>query len=219
MNLKKVSKRILEGMVIGATLFGSLNDVYAPEIYKENRKNEIEYIGNYFVKKDKRDEELKKYAKFIGKPLIDNWIQDAIDNLKPHKLIDVNYVLGMMKQESRFHPNAVSWVGASGLMQVMKKTWEGVDKEHDYYKYRFDPDVNLENGIKVLDYMANFCEKNYPGWNELDREGKMKLVSAAYNGGNGHLMKKNWDIDKMREETRKYVPSVLEYYKKFSLKD
>jgi len=219
MNAKKLSKRILEGMLIGATLFGNLKDVSAPEIIDEIKEQRSEYFSTYLNKMKKRDAELAKYAQFIGKPLIDEWVQNAIDRIKPHELIDVNYVLATGKQESKFKPYAVSFVGASGIMQVMPETWEGIERDNSFYKDRFNPDRNLEVGIKVLDSMAKFCEKNYPGWDDLSKEEKIKLVSASYNGGNGHLMKKNWDINKMEEETKKYVPNILKYYKEFSLSD
>jgi len=211
-------KKLLICAVLGTALtFGNLNKVYAPEPIKEIEKERKEYFSNYIQKKIKREKELTKYAQFIGKPLIDKWIQETIDKINPHELVDVEYVLATIKQESKFNPYAKSWAGARGLMQVMPKTWEGITKDKSFYKEAYNPDKNLEVGIKVLDSMAKFCERNYPYWNNLNKEEKIKLVSASYNGGNGHLMKKNWDINKMKEETKNYIPNILEYYKEFDL--
>lgn len=207
--------KILGIAAITALTFGKPNLAYAPNIPIEMQEKYEKESYETLQKQERRKKEFEKYAKLLGKPLVDKWIQDAIDRIQPHDLIDVPYVLATMKQESKFDSLAKSWAGARGLMQVMPLTWKGLYKDNSFYTDAFNPDKNLEAGIRVLNGMAKFCERRYPEWDKLDDISKRELISAAYNGGNGTLQKKNWDINKMYSETRNYVPIIMENYKEF----
>ncbi len=50
-------------------------------------------------------------------------------------LLDVAFVYGLMRQESRFMKNIVSSAGAQGLMQVMPRTALTVARKHRYSRY------------------------------------------------------------------------------------
>src|SRR3954469_9922403 len=70
--------------------------------------------------------------------------------------LDWRLVAAQMFQESRFDPQAKSWVGAQGLMQVMPQTAK---------ELKFDDVVEPENGIhagiKLLArYSGKFSEPN-----------------------------------------------------------
>lgn len=213
----KIIRKTLETIFVGTLLFGNPMNSYAPARDGVEYKQTIDRIADYYRRKEILDSKLAEYSKYVGKPLIDKWVGDAIKRIHPHEIVDVPYVLATIKQESRFKPYVKSEVGARGLMQVMPDTWNGIEKDYSFSKYGFDPDKNLEVGIKVLSNMARFCERNYSGWDELSKEDKISLVSAAYNGGNGHLMKKDWNINKMWKQTQDYVPKILKYYDEFSL--
>ncbi len=81
-------------------------------------------------------------------------------------------------QESGFDPNAVSWAGARGLMQIMPSTAKGYGVSPDDL---FNPQVNMSTAIKVINRLeGNFKEISNP----TERK---KFVLAAYNGGFGHI--------------------------------
>ncbi|HLR04927.1 MAG TPA: transporter substrate-binding domain-containing protein [Pyrinomonadaceae bacterium] len=80
-------------------------------------------------------------------------------------------------QESRFKPDAHSWAGASGLLQLMPATARqyGV-------KDSLDPSDNVQGAVKFLLWLDGF-------WRErvTDEGERLKFVLASYNAGAGHV--------------------------------
>lgn len=80
--------------------------------------------------------------------------------------------------ESGFNPNAESWAGARGLMQLMPATM---------LKYGGDtlcpPDNNIQTGAKMLKSLDSF-------WKQRVRnpEERIKFMLASYNCGPGHVL-------------------------------
>jgi len=92
-------------------------------------------------------------------------------------------------QESRWHENAVSPVGARGLAQLMPGTARdlGVDSA--------DPFANLEGGARYLR-------------EQLDRfDGDLEKALAAYNAGPGRVIRSG-GVPRIRE-TQVYVASIM----------
>jgi soluble lytic murein transglycosylase-like protein len=103
--------------------------------------------------------------------------------------VDPLLVRALIQVESNYQTRARSRKGAMGLMQLMPSTAR-------VYKVRnpFDPRANIEAGIKHLKSL-------------IDRFGKVDLGLAAYNAGEGAVMKFN-GIPPYRE-TRNYVSRIL----------
>jgi len=102
---------------------------------------------------------------------------------------DWRLLVAQMYQESRFDPQAKSWVGARGLMQVMPRT----AKEMQLTALQ-DPETGLHAGVKYLDWVRDRFEP------ELDVKARMWFTLAAYNAGQGHVKdarrlarQKGWD--------------------------
>ncbi len=115
--------------------------------------------------------------------------------------LDPFLVMAIIKAESNFDPNAISKVGAIGLMQLMPQTADYVSKKLGYIDYQIsDPAMNVEMGCW---YIANLME-TYKG----DVEG----VLAAYNGGNydKKTLMKNMSI-------KSYVKKVERYWSAYKL--
>jgi soluble lytic murein transglycosylase-like protein len=125
--------------------------------------------------------------------------------------IDPSLVYAFVRIETRFQPNAVSPVGAMGLMQIMPKTAKllgGASAEDDL----LDPEYNMTLGQRYIARML----KNY--------NGSIVQTAAAYNAGPGKVtawtaarVGKEDDslmfIESMRApETRSYVKRLLTYY-------
>jgi len=91
--------------------------------------------------------------------------------------LDWRLVASLIYQESRFHPDATSWVGAFGLMQLMPTTAEayGVDTNSP-------PSDQIRAGIKFLRWL----DKQLPPEIE-DPEERIRFVMAAYNVGIAHI--------------------------------
>lgn len=90
---------------------------------------------------------------------------------------DWRILASLMFQESRFDPQAVSWAGAQGVMQLMPATAQrfGV---HD----PFDPAQSIRAGVQFLEYLDEFWSDHIRDDNE-----RLKFVLASYNVGPGHV--------------------------------
>ncbi|WP_428819310.1 transporter substrate-binding domain-containing protein [Microbulbifer sp. MCCC 1A16149] len=91
---------------------------------------------------------------------------------------DWRLVVAQMWQESNFNPKAISPVGAQGLMQVMPMTGE----EMGYPPPLFEPDRNIQAGVKYLNWIRERIEPTLPA---VDR---LWFTLASYNAGYGHLL-------------------------------
>ncbi len=95
-------------------------------------------------------------------------------------------VLGMVAQESGFHPSAVSPAGASGLTQVMAATGRKPGYNITPLKDQ-SPEENLRFGA---DYLATMV---------AETKGNLPNALAAYNGGLGNVQKYNGPIPNSKE--------------------
>jgi soluble lytic murein transglycosylase len=120
------------------------------------------------------------------------------------------WVLGLVRQESRFIVNARSSAGASGLMQLMPATARWVAKKlgmRDFTPAQVtEVEVNIALGTSYLRYVLD------------ELEGSPVLAAAAYNAGPGRA--RRWKADRPLEgaiyaesipfnETRDYVKKVM----------
>lgn len=91
---------------------------------------------------------------------------------------DWRLVAAQCYQESGFDPNAVSWAGASGLMQLMPSTAAqmGLKKE-----LIFKPAENIAAATRYISHLQNTF-KSVP-----DPMERIMFVLGAYNAGPGHI--------------------------------
>jgi soluble lytic murein transglycosylase-like protein len=108
--------------------------------------------------------------------------------------IDPYLVFLVIEKESRFRTRAVSPKGAMGLMQLMPGTARrlGVRKP-------FDPAENIRGGTKYLRELMDMFG------------GKVNLVLASYNAGEGAVLKYGRNVPPYRE-TRDYVRTIGKRY-------
>lgn len=97
--------------------------------------------------------------------------------------VDPFVLLALMRRESRFDPDAVSWVGARGLTQVMPETGESIAQGLGDTAFTtdrlFEPSLAIRYGATYLaDQLA-------------DSGGRVERALAAYNAGPGAAQR--WD--------------------------
>ena len=118
-----------------------------------------------------------------------------VNRIAPEYAVDPELALAMIAVESDFNPAAVSPRNAQGLMQLIPETARrfGV-------KRVFDPVDNIKGGLAYIRWLLAFFQ------------GKVHLVIAAYNAGEGA-------VEKYRgippyAETRRYVQKITGMYPK-----
>ncbi|MRT94514.1 transporter substrate-binding domain-containing protein [Ancylomarina sp. 16SWW S1-10-2] len=122
------------------------------------RRHNSEYFTLKSGKISKYDDLIKKNAKTI------DW--------------DWRLLSALISQESHFDPNAKSWVGAFGLMQLMPET---------AFRYGVDEDScveeNVRAGVAHLKYLSRRLDKVL-----VDKTDKLNFLLASYNVGLGHIL-------------------------------
>ncbi len=110
--------------------------------------------------------------------------------------LDPMLVAALIRQESTFQPDAVSPVGAIGLMQVLPRTAKKLARRLKLRYSRaklFDPEYNLQLGTLYLaDLMREF--------------GKPEAALAAFNAGEDRVAA--WRAERDYEETAEFVESI-----------
>jgi Zn-finger nucleic acid-binding protein len=110
--------------------------------------------------------------------------------------VDPYLIFLVMEHESHFNPRAVSSAGARGLMQLMPGTAArfGVRNSHD-------PAQNVSGGTRYLkELLRRF-------------DGRVDLVLAGYNAGEGNVIRYGRRVPPFRE-TRNYVRRISARYRR-----
>jgi len=170
--------------------------------YFRNRKSALIWKSDYYTissgKISPYDDLIKQYSEEIG------W--------------DWRLLASLIFQESRFKPNAQSWAGAYGLMQLMPsvlKRYEVQDKG--------SPRQNIRAGVEFLEWLNRQIRK----LGIKDKEERIKFMLAAYNVGLGHVLDarrlaekyggdpNEWEVIKeylLKKSNPKYYNDEVVYY-------
>ena len=139
---------------------------------------------------------------------------DTLERICAEQEADFPLVLALIRAESRFDPQAVSSVGALGLMQIMPDTgvWiaETLGLEGFTSEDLFDIETNLTMGIWYLNWLDDYFQGDLPE------------MLAAYNAGPSRV--RSWKEEGVWDgraetadqipysETARYVKSILRRY-------
>lgn len=129
--------------------------------YFEQSKTEYDALAANFAggRISPYDDLFKKYAAEIG------W--------------DWRLLAAQAHTESRFKPNATSWAGARGLMQIMPAT------ARDYgvsAKQLYDPETSVRTAARFIADLDKWLKSRIP-----DDKERQKFILAAYNAGVAHV--------------------------------
>lgn len=130
--------------------------------------------------------------------------------------VDPYLVAAVIRVESKYYPQALSPMGARGLMQVMPETGAWVAEQLGLEDFEpeqlFDPETNIRIGTW---YLANLKQEF----------GDLTFALAAYNGGRGNVRRwlemrqsrgETLEIEDFPfPETRVYVTKVLYNYRRY----
>ena len=140
---------------------GRFKKIY-DKYYNSPRSSQIRGASDYSSlggnKLSPYDEEIKQEAKKLG------W--------------DWRLLASIVYQESNFRPNAESWAGAVGLMQLMPATAVEFGAED-----RRNPYQSLKAGVRYLKYLDKLWSRYVP-----EKDERLKFVLASYNAGLSHVI-------------------------------
>ena len=128
--------------------------------------------------------------------------------------IDPLFVAAMIREESRYNADAVSYAGAIGLMQIMPANGPEFASRLKIPRFNtkmlYNPDINIQMGSWYMKSLMDQFDNNHA------------LVAGAYNGGPGRM--RRWikakqipDLDEFIEDigidqTRRHIKKVIDSY-------
>jgi hypothetical protein len=130
-----------------------------------------------------------------SRPLFASAYNDIIIEAASRFDVDAALVSAVIKAESDYNPRIVSNKGARGLMQLMPATAKRFGVTNS-----FDPRENIHGGVRYLRWLLNKFD------------GNADLAVAAYNAGEGNVMKYE-GVPPFRE-TVNYINRISKHIRK-----
>ncbi len=172
--------------------------------------NYASFYGFKLLGHMKLKENLSLLPEEFSKALYPYAFKDCVNRESKSFNVRNSLLLSLMKVESNFNYNAVSPVGAKGLMQLMPPTARGIANELKIHSYDLsDPCTSIRFGA------------HYIAWLDRYYHGQIEFMVAGYNAGAGNVDRwrantKNKDMDFFSEftpfdETRDYIFRTKKY--------
>lgn len=141
-----------------------------------NTKNYQKIFKKYFISKKSAHLKDEEFHSTRGGKL--SRYDDLIRKHSKEGPWDWRLVASVIYEESRFNPNAQSWAGATGLMQLMPGTARrfGV-------KNLFSPEEQIKGGIRLISYLNDKLPDDI-----TDPSERARFVLACYNIGMSHII-------------------------------
>ena len=136
--------------------------------------------------------------------------EDYVEVYAKENNLSPAFVYAVIHCESGFDKDAVSKVGATGLMQIMPETFDWINiklSEDNNYSAATDPETNIKYGCFLYGYL-------------LSKYGRVQEALAAYHAGVGNTDK--WLTDERYSSDGKTLhtipyPTTSKYVKKVIL--
>jgi len=188
-NVAKVNQTYFPNLDIATPISFPQNIAWA---VRRNSPEWLSYLNNWIINFKKTNEFAALYKKYFEISRAQQIVLDDYHSIKGGRIspfddlikqksqqygIDWRLTAAIIYQESKFNPDATSWAGAYGLMQVMPESAE-LFRVEDYE----EPGKNIEVGVRMLKWLDDYFRKEVP-----DSAERIKFVLAAYNVGLGHV--------------------------------
>jgi soluble lytic murein transglycosylase-like protein/sulfur relay (sulfurtransferase) DsrC/TusE family protein len=186
---------------------------------ENSAQDQLLYLRGLLLNQDGRYYETITQYRYLAKdnPLfvpvafpLANWFQTMEKEAQKYKM-NPFLVAGLSWQESQYKPDIQSWVGATGLMQIMPTTAEHIAQQMKIKKYDLKDAVT---NIRMGTWYLNSTHKTF--------EGNSLFAVASYNAGAGPVLRWKKEFahlpyDALAEaitypETRDYVKKVFTAY-------
>ena len=167
-------------------------------------------LNEYIAKEFRKGFYNVLYSKYIEKPvsiLGDSQLLAGIDELSPyddivhkyaeHYGFDWRLIVAQMYQESQFDPNAISYAGAEGLMQLIPATADLMGITDAY-----DPDTSIQGGVRYMDYLRSKFDE------DLLLEDRIWFSLASYNAGFNRVHRARLLAESMNLDKNKWFDNV-----------
>ncbi|MDO8641502.1 MAG: transglycosylase SLT domain-containing protein [Nitrosarchaeum sp.] len=168
------------------------------------------------------DSERMRYTLFMRDVIIDRWKSCKVKKLdyeKAFRIADVNYrefkkypffpdpllLLAMQYQESNFGLDTISYMHAKGLNQLTEGTAKLICP-HLQLSYSDSLAFDIDASTRIA---AKYMEVLYSAYNNFEH------IIVAYNGGDRQIMYYKGNTNKMAQETREYVPKVINRWRTY----
>lgn len=135
-------------------------------------------------------------SQYVPDPATSDWITRAIMYSSSYYNVDPILICSVMEAESQFNFNALSSVGAVGLMQLMPETASSIGVNP------YDPLSNILGGAAHLRDLLN----TFLSWGKYG----VTYAIAAYNAGSNAVL--NYGGVPPYSETQDYVRAVADNY-------
>jgi peptidoglycan lytic transglycosylase F len=167
-------------------------------------------VNDYIENEYRRDTYNTLYSKYLSRPKNikdESKLIAQVDKISPYdELVKLNaeqhsfdwrLIAAQMYQESQFDPEAVSYSGAEGLMQIMPATANELGVEN-----LNDPKNNISAGVKYMKILRDQFEQ------ELPLEEKTWFTLASYNAGFTRVKKARALTEKMGLNSDRWFGNV-----------
>lgn len=131
---------------------------------------------------------------------------EYVENAARKYNVDIYMIFAIIKVESAFDIQAISPVGAIGLMQIMPKTADYIYNEDIDKDKLFNAEFNIDTGVRYISYLK-------------EKFDEIRWLLIAYNAGETIAIK--WQKQGLDEktipykETRDYVNKVLQAIQRY----
>lgn len=213
LSVRKTSRANERNQIADKLVYIGLFDEAAPEV-EASRVGDVDYtlaryyaLGNKayrgldFVESSWRapgDFEIEMIPNEIAELLYPAPYKELLNKFAKPRNVDPRFILAIMRQESRFRPDAKSNAAARGLMQFISTTSETVGGKLGRNNFRqddmYDPATAILFGSEYIADMFKF----FPD--------QSSAVAASYNGGEDNM--KRWLNRAKSNDADRYVPEI-----------
>lgn len=153
------------------SLADSLDHWFRPQLVAEVRKEESFLLSTRSIRRHVYSPMLDRAGGVISK--YDRYFQ----MYAPMARLDWRLMAAQCYQESCFDPNARSWAGACGLMQIMPRTADHLGLPRDQM---FNPEANIAASARYLQELGRH-------YSDVPVSERVYYQIASYNGGFFHI--------------------------------